>query len=123
MILDDFYTLNTIQQEQDDKFVASIFIHKEHPIFKGHFPNNPVMPGVCMIQIVKEITAKILARDLTMRTAKNIKFMELINPEKNSDLQLHLEIKTLSEDEIQVKNTTFLGEKVGLKMNINYSLK
>ena len=35
---------------------VQIKIDNNHQIFKGHFPDNPVMPGVCLLQIMKEFT-------------------------------------------------------------------
>jgi len=95
---------------------SEIFINKDHEIFKGHFPDNPVMPGVCMIQIIKELTEKALDKTLFMEKSTNIKFMALINPEVNNTLVLNLNI---SEDDgkFKVKNTTKMGDTVALKFN------
>ena len=56
-MLKDFYTLNTLQQIAANTYLCTLTLNAEHPIFKGHFPNNPVTPGVCMMQIVKNLTA------------------------------------------------------------------
>ena len=50
-MLKDFYTLNTLQQIAANTYLCTLTLNAEHPIFKGHFPNNPVTPGVCMMQI------------------------------------------------------------------------
>ena len=58
-MLKDFYTLNTLQQIAANTYLCTLTLNAEHPIFKGHFPNNPVTPGVCMMQIVKNLTVQI----------------------------------------------------------------
>ncbi len=30
---------------------------KDHPIFKGHFPGNPIFPGVCQIEMMAQISS------------------------------------------------------------------
>ena len=44
-MLKDFYTLNTLQQIAANTYLCTLTLNAEHPIFKGHFPNNPVTPG------------------------------------------------------------------------------
>lgn len=120
-ILKDFYTVNGIAENGVQKYNASITLNPEHEIFKGHFPGNPVTPGVCMMQIVKEISEQLTAKKLLVASANNVKFMAIINPEQTPELSLDLEISE-TEDNIKVKNTTFFGETIALKMSVNYKI-
>lgn len=120
MLLQDFYSVDTINTISDGKYVASITLNKNHAIFKGHFPGNPVTPGVCMMQIIKEITESILNVSLTMVSTSNVKFMALINPEVNAKLTLDLEVSENEAAEIKVKNTTTFDETVALKLSNTY---
>jgi len=45
-ILTDFYTLQSYDKNEKS-FVANIILNKDHEIFKGHFPGNPVTPADC----------------------------------------------------------------------------
>ena len=45
--------------------------------------------------------------------------MAIINPEETPDLLLELNL-TENDEEVKVKNTTFFGETVALKMSVNY---
>jgi len=118
MLLKDLYKINSF--EKDDTILkASIHLNKEHAVFKGHFPNNPVMPGVCMIQIIKELTEQALNVELFMEKSSNIKFMLLINPEVHRDLTLELKI-TKEDNTIKVKNITKFEDTLALKFNGTY---
>jgi 3-hydroxyacyl-[acyl-carrier-protein] dehydratase len=118
-ILTDFYTLESYKKTENGNFIANISLNKDHDIFKGHFPGNPVTPGVCMMQIVKELTEEFTDRKLFLKSASNVKFMAIINPFETPDLKLQLDI-TESEEEIKVKNTTSFGETIALKMSVSY---
>lgn len=118
MQLKDFYKLNSLEVSEDSA-IAKITINKGHDIFKGHFPGNPVTPGVCMIQIIKELTEEIVGKKLFMQSASNIKFMAIINPEINPDLELTLEISE-TDDGYKVKNSTSFDETVALKLSSTY---
>ncbi len=121
MLLKDFYKINTLNVT-DNIANASITINKEHDVFKGHFPGNPVTPGVCMMQIIKELTEQIVSEKLFMQSASNIKFMSIINPEKNADLKLTLDI-TKIDDSYRVKNTTKFEDTMALKLITNFKIK
>lgn len=120
MLIKNLYTV-THFKPKDFKVNALVSINKDNPIFAGHFPKNPVMPGVCMIQIIKELTEKVTHKKLFLQKANNIKFMAIINPEKNPDLRL--EISFLEEDAvIKVKNTTYFNETLALKFSGEFKI-
>lgn len=119
-IFNDFYTVQS-QNGENGSYKIQISLNPKHEIFKGHFPGNPVTPGVCMMQIVKELTENITQKNLFVKSASNIKFMAIINPNETPDLTLDLIIDE-KEDEIKVKNTSSFGETIALKMSVNYKI-
>ena len=120
MVLKDFYEVKAKKNLDDShKFGIEIVINKDHSIFNGHFPDNPVMPGVCMIQIIKEITEEIVGSALFMKTCVNVKFMALINPEKNSNLSLEIQISEVDQ-KVKVKNITKFEDTIALKFSATY---
>ncbi len=120
MLIKELYTIQAFEQNGEN-VAATVKLYKEHDIFKGHFPGNPVMPGVCMIQIIKELTEKAVGKELFLSTSSNIKFMAIINPEKNDTLVLNL---TISEDDnqIKVKNTSFFDDTLALKLSATFKI-
>ncbi|SDM38557.1 hotdog family protein [Kriegella aquimaris] len=120
MLIKELYTIKAFEQNGEN-VAATVKLYKEHDIFKGHFPGNPVMPGVCMIQIIKELTEKAVGKELFLSTSSNIKFMAIINPEKNDTLVLNL---TISEDDnqIKVKNTSFFDDTLALKLSATFKI-
>ncbi|KQT22455.1 3-hydroxyacyl-ACP dehydratase [Chryseobacterium sp. Leaf404] len=119
-MLTDFYTLVGYEKSENGSFSASITLNQDHDIFKGHFPGNPVTPGVCMMQIVKELTEEFTGKKLFLKSASNVKFMAIINPFETPKLTMQLDIKEV-ENEVKVKNTTAFGETIALKMSVIYT--
>lgn len=72
------------EHAEPGNFDIAIEIDRNHPIFQGHFPGNPVLPGACMIQIVEEILSHLLNIQLRCLEAPNIKFLSVLNPEIDS---------------------------------------
>jgi 3-hydroxyacyl-[acyl-carrier-protein] dehydratase len=120
MVLKDFYKILSLENTSDSKYDAVILINDKHDVFKGHFPDNPIMPGVCMIQIIKELSETITKSNLLMQTLSNVKFMALINPEVTPELRLELDITTTEDGLVKVKNTTYFNETVALKLSNVY---
>ena len=120
MLIKNLYQIKDLVTD-GDRTTARITINKGHEIFKGHFPGNPVMPGVCMIQIIKELTEEVVGKTLFLSVSSNIKFMAIINPEIHPDLTLILDISR-SENEVKVRNITSFGETLALKLNATFKV-
>lgn len=122
MLLENFYEVQKIENTDTNKYNAFIHLNKDHDIFKGHFPDNPVTPGVCMVQIIKDLTAQAKKVNLSLVSSNNIKFMAVINPVVNPDLRLSLDLKDNEDGTISVKNVTYFDDTVALKMSAIYKI-
>lgn len=72
-----------IQEHQtisDHILETKLSLVKNHSVFKGHFPEQPVLPGVCMIQVNKELLEAHLKFPLMMDSSKQVKFLHVVNP-------------------------------------------
>jgi len=120
MLLPNFYKIVSIEKPAEQKFMVVILVNELHEVFKGHFPGNPIMPGVCMMQIIKEITEELIQNSLQMQSLSNVKFMALINPFVTPELRLELDITTTEDNLVKVKNSTYFNETVALKLSCVY---
>jgi 3-hydroxyacyl-[acyl-carrier-protein] dehydratase len=120
MLLEDFYSTNKITEISDNSVIAEITLNKDNAIFKGHFPGNPITPGVCMLQIIKNLTAQIHQCELTLLNSKNIKFLALINPDVNPDLIISLDFDKSDEGHVEVRSSVKYDETVALKLQSKY---
>ncbi|MFD2943573.1 3-hydroxyacyl-ACP dehydratase [Flavobacterium notoginsengisoli] len=120
MILKDFYKVLSEEKISDSKYNITILVNEKHEVFKGHFPGNPIMPGVCMIQIIKELTESITNSSLMIQSLANVKFMALINPEVTPELRLELDVTTTEDGLVKVKNTTYFNDTTALKLSNVY---
>lgn len=120
MLLQDFYKVLSLETVSEGKYIANIELNPKHDVFKGHFPGNPVTPGVCMMQIIKELSQTILGSSLFLTSSSNVKFMAIINPKVSPILKLELDITGDISSDIKIKNTTSFGETVALKLSNTY---
>ncbi len=66
----------------DDSYACRVQLNASHPIYSVHFPDNPVTPGVCLIQIATELLEQQYGKKLNLWKAKNIKFKKTVGPDK-----------------------------------------
>jgi 3-hydroxyacyl-[acyl-carrier-protein] dehydratase len=96
MLLNKLYTIvNFDISENRDKVSAEIKLIGEHPVFEGHFPGNPVLPGVCTVQIIRELLEKAVGQELMLTKAANIKYLGFISPAATPLLQFNLAFSPL----------------------------
>lgn len=123
MLLDDFYKVETLKVLDENSIELTIQLNKDHEIFKGHFPNYPVTPGVAMLQIIKNGLENFLSKQLQLQSSSNIKFLNLVNP--NEEKTLLFKIDYTQEGELlKVKNSTsFRDGRSVLKCNVTFVKK
>jgi 3-hydroxymyristoyl/3-hydroxydecanoyl-(acyl carrier protein) dehydratase len=86
-LIDDFFHIRQAY-EHENGFGYAIALNKTHFIYRAHFPGNPITPGVCVIQLCRELMEYKSGRPLFVRKAINVKFLAVINPETCDALQV-----------------------------------
>jgi len=79
MMMNDFYTCHDVTQG-DNEYNARVVFNPDHDILKGHFPGQPVVPGVCMMELVKDVLQTQVNMPMMLSKADNVKFLQLIVP-------------------------------------------
>ncbi len=109
MLKDTFYKIVDFKKEGNSVH-TTLKLNEQHVIFKGHFENQPVVPGVCLIQITKEILSYSLNKKLQITQADDIKFLQMINPKESSLLEIKITYSFESEEMIDA-NIIFFKEQ------------
>ncbi|MDA3952851.1 MAG: 3-hydroxylacyl-ACP dehydratase [Bacteroidales bacterium] len=124
MLLKDFYTIVELDSSDKENIKAIIDLNKKHEIYGGHFPGNPIVPGVCLTQLIKEVIENVENKALQLSYASNIKFMAVVNPEINTRLQIDLKMKYDTEQNlIKVNSVTHFNDQVFYKFSGNFKAK
>ena len=97
-----FPRLEAGYQLTEDHFLGSEIIacyrtKSDHPIFAGHFPGNPIFPGVCQVEMMAQVAGfaytqifdadKLSKVKMAFMSIQNAKFRKPILPEM--DLKIH----------------------------------
>lgn len=119
MLSGTFYDIRSISPLLHDGsqqlFNAQISLNADHSIYQGHFPGNPVVPGVCQVQMVKELIEKAVDHPLILTDSDNIKFLAMIDPRVNPELECSIQIREVDGSELTAVATIFSGSTLFLK--------
>ena len=89
----DFYTEIEYSRVSESQYRSRVAINAEHRIFEGHFLGFKVTPGVVLLKMIGEQTARITRREVMLSRIKVAKFTSVVRPEENRELVLTLEIQ------------------------------
>jgi 3-hydroxyacyl-[acyl-carrier-protein] dehydratase len=96
-------------------------------IYKAHFPERPITPGVCIIQIVGELLADLLGANVQLLSVGNAKFINVIEP--NCTKQVDVTFVNIITDEKAhtIKVSVIVDNKesgtIFTKLSLLYKLK
>lgn len=115
MLKDDFFKINSIETS-DGVINAALEINASHKIFEGHFPGIPVVPGVCMMQMVKEVLECVIGRGTRLKNADHLKFLAVINPLENNLVNASIRYSTNEDGSIKVNASLANSTATNLKL-------
>ena len=94
MILHDtLYHTVSIQETNANQFSADIALHGKSMIFQAHFPDLPILPGACLVQMSKEYIEQKRQQKIQITLFKNLKFLRTINPLEYPEITAHFVIQ------------------------------
>lgn len=75
----NLYIITCLHQEEHlARF--ELELNPQHEIFKAHFPGQPITPGVCLLQIARELVEELTSLSLEVHQVKNVKFLSIVSP-------------------------------------------
>lgn len=114
-LMGDFYTI-AAQTRSEGKLNAVLRLNVSHPIFTGHFPGQPVVPGACLLQMTREILEAELSQTMHLSVAHNLKFIAPVDPGKNGEISFEL-LYQQKEEGCIVSAAFFYDDKACCKFN------
>lgn len=116
MILKDkFYTVERLTTEGGN-IHATLHLNARHRIFEGHFPGQPVVPGVCMVQMIRELLEAVTSKTLRLQQSDYIKFLSVIDPSKQKLIAADVRYIEKESGKLEVLASLHAEERICFKM-------
>ncbi len=115
-----FLLVDRAEDYQPHKSIVGIkCVTFNEPFFPGHFPGNPVMPGVLICEAIAQTGAVLMSKSLNADVeGKAIMFMSLDNarfrqPVRPGDvLRMHVQVTRARDVVFKFKGLAYVGDKV-----------
>ncbi|GAB3007539.1 3-hydroxyacyl-ACP dehydratase [Niabella terrae] len=122
MLIDHLFIIQSFETATG-RVRALVGIQPEHPIFEGHFPGQPVLPGVCQLQLIKELLEKTLDKKLFLQEAAQCKFLQMVDPRQTNQLEVEISFDDSTPGSVSVQGQLRSASNVFLKMNGSYLIR
>jgi len=112
------HELYTIIENNDN--AVRIRLQPESEIFKAHFPENPITPGVCQVGIIGELAEKIYGGRLSLKEVKLLKYIDILRPSVE-DVEVRFDKLETEGDAVAAKGTVVSEGQVFTKFSLIFA--
>ena len=102
----------------DEGGVFRLRLNPECIIYKAHFPEQPITPGVCITQIAVELAEIIVGHSLQMIGIKNVKLLSILTPATQTEVTYNITIKSPDDKETRIQAVAQSDDVVYAKMSL-----
>lgn len=122
MLKDSLYIIKQTDKGNNSVDVM-VELNAQHEIFKGHFPSQPVLPGACMLQMIKEILETLFDIKFQLSKADDIKFLQMIQPSDNTVLLFSIQYDFTENAALNITANILKGNVICYKMKALFRSK
>lgn len=118
VLKDNLYTIVDIDKENS---VVEIAMCPNCIIYNAHFPDRPITPGVCVIQIAAEVLGRLLGCECLLQGVTNAKFLHIISPQNTTHVSFVFSGLACCDDQTIKTNVSVISvsdKRVYAKMSI-----
>ena len=91
-LIEDFYDI-IAQREEDGATVFEVALRPDCKVYEGHFPEMPVAPGVCNLQMIRECAELVAGHPLMLGYIGQCRMTKLITPAECPKLDVTIRLE------------------------------
>ena len=117
MLKDTFFTIKSFEDTENGR-TTRIALNASHPIFQAHFAGSPIMPGACIVQMIKELASDYFDRSFFVSVVKNMKFLHAVNPLESPEITVQLSFTQQENEAVSVAALLGDGDRICSKSTL-----
>jgi len=87
----DYYKIDGCTKDGDET-LFDVTLLPGYCVYEGHFPGNPVSPGVCNIQMIKECAEQLAGKRFFLGYISRCKLLAVITPQTTPHLCVRMSL-------------------------------
>ena len=115
MLIKDYYTIENVSKQENGVVRFGISLNADCPVYEGHFPGEPVSPGVCNIQMIKECAEQVAGKSLLLNNLQQCRLTTLVTPIQHPQVEVTILLEEKG-DAYKLKATIGKDEDVYLDL-------
>ena len=76
-----WHSVTNVTRSEKQAISADIHVPSDSPWFDGHFPAEPILPGVAQIRMVLDTISKARKRNFNVTGVRRVRFKQIIRPD------------------------------------------
>lgn len=80
LLKNKYYTVLSETRIDEQNAVFHCELKADCDVYRGHFPEKPVSPGVCNIEMIKECVMMLTEQNLVIKTIKQCRLTAVVTP-------------------------------------------
>ncbi len=121
-----FLFVDEVMEISEKRILAKKYVREDEYFFKGHFPNEPIMPGVLMVEAIAQAGGVMLLRKYEkaiplFMAIENAKFRRIVHP--GDTLILEVELIQERGRVVKIAGTARVNDELACEARIMAGIK
>ena len=75
-----WYSSDRFKRTPDNELTAEVDFPEDSPWFDGHFPQDPVLPGIAQVAVAHDLLRRAFGKNLPIREIGRLRFKRKVGP-------------------------------------------
>ncbi len=106
---------------ESDRGQASVRLNQDHPVYQGHFPTNPIIPGACLVRIGTDLLNQQINSIREIAGISRAKFYHFVRPWEGP-LEVSWQLGSIQQELGNAKVKIKLAEQPIAQFIVNYTI-
>lgn len=115
-MINDYFTILRSEATDNLSGVVSIRLNAHSIVYEGHFPGEPVSPGVCNIEMIRECAEAVHGHALRINRIKQCRLTTLVTPLNHSTADVTINLQEQKPNTYRLTATLGKGEETYLTL-------